>query len=749
VSVRRLVVLPTYQEAENIPEMLPRIAAAAPPGTDVLVVDDASPDGTADRAEELGAYVLRRTGKRGLGPAYADGFAWGLDRGYQVFAGMDADLSHDPAVLPTLFGLVEDGADMAVGSRYVDGGAIPDWPAHRRALSRWGNRYATRVLRLPVRDATSGYRAFSAGILRRVDAGSLRAGGYGFLIELVYRVARAGGRIAETPIVFRDRERGESKMDSRIVAEAMALVTLWGIRDRLVRRAPWLLAAATFLACIGFRPEYPTDWDSVNLMLGVDRFDVTHHSPHPPGYWLYVFLGRVVRFLTPLDAEASLAVLSAAAAGAAVGLTYVVGHRWAGPWLGWAAAGFVMTSPFLLFFGAIPSTYAFDALIAVLLVLLAARAQPGSPHAWIAAGVLGLGGGLRQTSLLVFGPIVLVAVAASVRSLRAAGAVAIAGAAGVAAWLVPMLLEQPGGWTRYRAFSDKFLTDTLLRTSVLRGAARSDVVNNLGQATGYTVGAVLVLLPVATLGAGLYLLARRRGQEPTPRYALLLWLCVLASLAFVIVVHFGKAGYVLSYLPASALLLLRPAARVRPRPRLVLTALVALACLVDLQRFVSAAGILPGGILDQESAWFTQQRHGAPYRVTRPLMRETDRATRAYLTLAREFDPARDALVYVLGNGGHRFRHAGWTLPQFTLHLVQPGVRWNHQRDRVMWFTEDRVVPVPVGGRAVFVLDVPVPETLQLEAEGRVTPHRLRTGPIVWVARPGTTMFGVTVTESA
>ena len=234
MSPRRLVVLPTYQEAENIPVVLPRIREACP-DADVLVVDDASPDGTADAAEALGAIVLRRTGKRGLGPAYADGFAWGLERGYDYFAGMDADLSHDPAVLPTLFGLVEDGADMAIGSRYIEGGAIPHWPAHRRALSRWGNRYATSALRLPVSDATTGYRAFSSEILRRVHAASLRASGYGFLIELVYRVARAGGKIVETPIVFVDRERGTSKMNSRIIAEAMTFVTLWGLRDRLAR----------------------------------------------------------------------------------------------------------------------------------------------------------------------------------------------------------------------------------------------------------------------------------------------------------------------------------------------------------------------------------------------------------------------------------------------------------------------------------------------------------------------------------
>src|SRR5687767_2847328 len=234
-----LVVLPTYNEVENMPVVLPRIREAAP-DAHVLVVDDGSPDGTADKADALAAElgsveVLRRAGARGLGPAYADGFRWGLDHGFDVLVGMDADLSHDPAVLPQLVAPVIEGrADMAIGSRYVPGGAIPHWPAHRRALSRWGNRYATAALGLPVSDATSGYRAFSAEFLRGIDTSRFRAGGYGFLIELVYRVKRAGGRIAETPIVFVDRERGESKMNGRIIAEAMVLVMLWGLRDRLV-----------------------------------------------------------------------------------------------------------------------------------------------------------------------------------------------------------------------------------------------------------------------------------------------------------------------------------------------------------------------------------------------------------------------------------------------------------------------------------------------------------------------------------
>jgi dolichol-phosphate mannosyltransferase len=240
VPVRALVVLPTYEEAANITEVLERVRAAAP-DVEVLVVDDGSPDGTADLADAVGRElgqidVLRRPGKAGLGSAYRDGFAIGLERGAEVLIEMDADLSHDPAALSSLLGAIDDGADLAIGSRYVPGGSIPNWTWHRRALSRWGNRYAASVLGLRVRDATSGYRAYTAVAMKNIDLGSVRADGYGFQIEMAYLVARGGGSVIEVPISFSDRIRGASKMSGRIIVEALLLVTWWGVRDRLVRR---------------------------------------------------------------------------------------------------------------------------------------------------------------------------------------------------------------------------------------------------------------------------------------------------------------------------------------------------------------------------------------------------------------------------------------------------------------------------------------------------------------------------------
>ena len=238
--VRALVVLPTYDEADNIVDVLHQVRAAAPV-VDVLVVDDSSPDGTADIARATGAElgqvdVLVRPEKAGLGPAYRAGFRVGIERGYDVLVEMDSDLSHDPGALPELLAAVEAGADLAIGSRYVPGGSIPHWPWHRRALSRYGNRYAAAVLGLMVRDSTAGYRAYRSEMIAKIDLDSVSADGYGFQIELAYRVSRLGGRIVEVPISFVDRVRGTSKMSSRIVVEALALVTWWGVRDRLLRR---------------------------------------------------------------------------------------------------------------------------------------------------------------------------------------------------------------------------------------------------------------------------------------------------------------------------------------------------------------------------------------------------------------------------------------------------------------------------------------------------------------------------------
>jgi dolichol-phosphate mannosyltransferase len=235
--MRVAVVIPTYQEADNIATAIEGVRAAVP-DAGVLVVDDSSPDGTASVARARHAEVLVRTRREGLGAAYRAGWARVLDEGYDVIVSMDADGSHDPAVLPELLSRIEQGADLVMGSRYVPGGRVPGWPAYRLWLSKGGSLYARAVLRLPVRDTTGGYRAYRADLLQRIDVGTLRASGYGFQIELVHRAAMLGARIEEVPITFVDRRFGTSKMHAGIIWEALALVTWWGLRDRLLRRPP-------------------------------------------------------------------------------------------------------------------------------------------------------------------------------------------------------------------------------------------------------------------------------------------------------------------------------------------------------------------------------------------------------------------------------------------------------------------------------------------------------------------------------
>jgi dolichol-phosphate mannosyltransferase len=238
------VVLPTYDEADNIRPITAAILASLP-GATLLVVDDGSPDGTGEIADELAAAdprirVRHRPAKQGLGRAYLDGFGVALTGGAERIVQMDADFSHDPAVLPQLLAPLETGrADLVIGSRYVRGGGVVDWGIGRRLISRGGSLFARVVLGLPVRDLTGGFKAWRADTLARIPADGVHAGGYVFQIEMTFRADRAGGRIVEVPITFRDRRVGQSKMSRRIVVEALVVVVQLRaeeLRQRLRRR---------------------------------------------------------------------------------------------------------------------------------------------------------------------------------------------------------------------------------------------------------------------------------------------------------------------------------------------------------------------------------------------------------------------------------------------------------------------------------------------------------------------------------
>jgi dolichol-phosphate mannosyltransferase len=227
------LILPTYNEAENIGPIVSAsaevLAGAAPEGFRVLVVDDGSPDGTGAIADAMAAEhewleVVHRSEKNGIGPAYLAGFRHALDRGAGYVMEMDSDFSHDPADLARLLTAVRGGADLALGSRYVPGGGVSDWGLLRRFISEGGSTYARWVLGLKVRDLTGGFKCFRREVLEAIHFDGVRSRGYAFQVELTYRAVRAGFRVVEVPIVFRDRQQGESKMSWRIAAEAMWLV---------------------------------------------------------------------------------------------------------------------------------------------------------------------------------------------------------------------------------------------------------------------------------------------------------------------------------------------------------------------------------------------------------------------------------------------------------------------------------------------------------------------------------------------
>ncbi|MEU6328009.1 polyprenol monophosphomannose synthase [Streptomyces sp. NPDC047049] len=231
-----LVIIPTYNEAENIKPIVSRVRSAVPTAH-VLVADDNSPDGTGKFADELAAadeqvHVLHRQGKEGLGAAYLAGFRWGIDHGYDVLVEMDADGSHQPEELPRLLTALKS-ADLVLGSRWVPGGRTVNWPAYRRLISRGGSTYSRLVLDLPLRDLTGGFRAFRADALKGLGLDDVASQGYCFQVDLARRAVQAGYHVVEVPITFVERELGDSKMSRDIVVEALWRVTAWGLGSRV------------------------------------------------------------------------------------------------------------------------------------------------------------------------------------------------------------------------------------------------------------------------------------------------------------------------------------------------------------------------------------------------------------------------------------------------------------------------------------------------------------------------------------
>lgn len=250
---RVLVVIPTYNEADNIRSVTERVRRAVP-SVDILVTDDNSPDGTGAIADELAVadnhiFVLHRAGKEGLGAAYKAGFAWAKDKGYDAVVEMDADGSHAPEELPLLLDQLRDH-DAVLGTRYIPGGSVHNWPMRRLLLSRGGNVYIRMALGMPFRDATGGYRAYRMPVLDAINVETVASTGYSFQVELAWRAYRQGHRVTEVPITFTEREHGVSKMSGNIFKEQLLRVTTWGLQAR----------KDSLLGLVGRKPKQGTTW---------------------------------------------------------------------------------------------------------------------------------------------------------------------------------------------------------------------------------------------------------------------------------------------------------------------------------------------------------------------------------------------------------------------------------------------------------------------------------------------------------
>jgi transmembrane protein TMEM260 (protein O-mannosyltransferase) len=524
---------------------------------------------------------------------------------------------------------------------------------------------------------------------------------------------------------------------------------------------PWLLTAVTFVSRLPFVGKYPTEWDSIQQVMGLDRFDVRIDSPHAPGYWLYVEAGRFVRAVTPLDAAHSMVVLAALASAATVGVTYLVGRDLAGRFVGLLAAGFLVVSPHNWFYGAVVGNYAFDGLACALLILFALRARPGSRYGIAAAVVLALDIGFRQSAIFLLAPLALVPVVRSGLSVRRVAAAGLAFAAVLALWVVPMSLEQPGGMPALRAASREMWKGSVGQTSVFSSGPPERKHQNRVETTGQTLAALVFLFPAALGGMVVAVSGLRRKRRPAVSHRAAdevtalacLALAIVPSLGFMYLFHYGKGGYILSFLPAAVLLLLWPAVHLVRRNRLGLVSAVVIGGLVvagsglAAQRFLFGKGILPQRFTDR-GLEITQGHFGAPFRWTRFAIDENDAMTDRLRGLERVADPDKDVIVFTWLNGSQWLRHVMWTMPGYWVEMMVGNTNDLTGR-HLVWekHHQETVLPVPIGGRAFLLYDALPSGVDALVRAGTVTPLQLATGATVWVVRPGTVINGVTVTE--
>ncbi len=520
----------------------------------------------------------------------------------------------------------------------------------------------------------------------------------------------------------------------------------------------------------------PTDWDSAQYAAAVARYDVTHGRPQPPGYWLYVEVGRFVHDVSGLGTIRSLVLVSALASAATAGATALAGRDLGGPWVGAAAGAVMATSPFLWFDGSIVATYSFDALAGAVLIDLAWRAKPGNGYGIAAAATFAVAAGFRQSIVESFVLLALIPVVAATRRLWQVAATVGAACAGFALWFVPMALEQPGGAAAWWRATRLEASGAARATSVFDHAPGAGT--NLGTFAAYTLVAlaplaVLAVLAVLVLGGRRLVGApasgrHRRRPDPRPWYqrkVTILAAALVPPMALVALVQFAKGGYLLAYLPAAVIALLLPVATVVRGARTrstgawlaVATLGVAAVVVLGAQRFLAGAGVLPDSWANAPGAaasglWVQQARYQAPYPDTRAAIRVGDASDDGLRALRSHLRAGRDVLVVDSLDGGPDFyRNAGWELPDVRSSLVGPGGVQYNQLDGTLYYATGRsssAIPVRPGGSVLLVASPALPGLARLTRVGAAVPVALST-PIgsyrAWRLRPGVALLGVPI----
>lgn len=510
--------------------------------------------------------------------------------------------------------------------------------------------------------------------------------------------------------------------------------------DRLDAVAATAFGLLALVLRLAFRAHQPTDFDSVHYTRAIAHFDVVQYWPHAPGYWLYVFTGRVIHWLSPLGPHDSLLLATAVASSAVVSLTYLIGAKVADRTVGVVGALVMMTVPVMWFYGSIVATKSFDALGLTLLLWLAYKAKPGSRVGVVACVVLGLLGGVRPSAMFLFAPITLYILVLCRPGIRRLAMCVLAGGVALAAWLVPMSLEQPGGLAAVRAQSKLLLDGSMQATSILVGSpgARANAL----EVIGVTLMSVLPLLPLLLVALpGVFAKGSVVRRSRVSVYAPLV-VATAPGMLEAFLVHFGTPGYAMSFLPALVLAVVLPlrGRSLHPIATGALVIVVMAVCSYQTDRFTRATYIWPQRLT--VGPW-APDKYGAPYNETYTGIEKADDDQVSYRDIGSHFDPAKDVLVYVSGNGEWRYRPGGYQLPEFTVHLVDHGNDIDQARAGRHTTVVDHVIEVPTGGRAVLVLDQFQSDLEDMQQKGIIQPVHLATGPTVYALQPGHSALGV------